>query len=195
MDEWVWSNGGMILTGENCSTERKTLYSVGGRWMNEYGAMVEWYWQGKTEVLGEKHYTVWVVDEWMSMEQWWMIWTGKTKVLGNRDVSRAGISMGRQRQQRGLKGISEITKFVFMRSRNFIVLKKTKGNSINSCNCLKFVKYFRVAIVNARTCRQQTQLRHCCNCYLSCVPLCPITSVLQCQNLFLPSFSPFQYFK
>ena len=54
MDEWVWSNGGMILTGENWSTGRKTLYSVGGRWMNEYGAMVEWYWQGETEVLGEK---------------------------------------------------------------------------------------------------------------------------------------------
>ena len=47
MDEWVWSNGGMILTGENWSTGRKTLYSVGGRWMNEYGATVEWYWQGK----------------------------------------------------------------------------------------------------------------------------------------------------
>ena len=25
--------------------------------MSEYGVMVEWYWQGKTEVLGEKHYT------------------------------------------------------------------------------------------------------------------------------------------
>ena len=48
MNEWVWSNGGMILTGENWSTGRKTLYSVGGRWMNEYGAMVEWYWQGET---------------------------------------------------------------------------------------------------------------------------------------------------
>ena len=47
------------------------LYSVRSRWMNEYGAMVEWYWEGKTEVLGEKHYTAWVVDEWMSMEQWW----------------------------------------------------------------------------------------------------------------------------
>ena len=46
-------------------------HCVGGRWMDEYGAMVEWYWQGKTEVLGEKHYTVWVVDGWMSMEQWW----------------------------------------------------------------------------------------------------------------------------
>ena len=40
MNEWVWSIGGMILTGE-------------------------------TEVLGEKHYTVWVVDEWMSVEHWW----------------------------------------------------------------------------------------------------------------------------
>ena len=71
MDGWVWSNGGMILTGENWSTERKTLYRVGGRWMDEYGAMMEWYWQGKTEVLGEKHYLEWVVDGWMSMEQWW----------------------------------------------------------------------------------------------------------------------------
>jgi len=30
--------------------------------MNEYGAMVERHLQGKTEVLGEKHYTEWVVD-------------------------------------------------------------------------------------------------------------------------------------
>jgi len=34
------------------------------------------YWRkdgdwGKIEVLGEKHYTAWVVDGWMSMEQWW----------------------------------------------------------------------------------------------------------------------------
>ena len=82
MNEWVWSDGGMILTGENWSTGRKTLYSVGGRWMNEYGAMVEWYWQGKTEVLGEKHYTAWVIDEWMSMEQWY--WQGKAEVLGEK---------------------------------------------------------------------------------------------------------------
>ena len=25
---------------------------------------------GETEVLGEKHYTVWVVEGWMGMEQW-----------------------------------------------------------------------------------------------------------------------------
>ena len=31
----------MILRGENRSTGRKTVYSVGGRWMDEYGAMVE----------------------------------------------------------------------------------------------------------------------------------------------------------
>jgi hypothetical protein len=36
----VWSNGGMVLTGE-------------------------------TEVLGEKHYTAWVVGGWLGMEQWW----------------------------------------------------------------------------------------------------------------------------
>ena len=55
---------------------------MGGRRVTEYGAMVEWYWQGKTEVLGEKHDTVWVVDEWMSMEQWWnVIRQSKTEVL------------------------------------------------------------------------------------------------------------------
>jgi len=27
--------------------------------------------KGETEVLGEKHYTAWVVDGWMSMEHWW----------------------------------------------------------------------------------------------------------------------------
>ena len=31
----------MILTGENCSVGRETLYIVGGRWMDEYGSMVE----------------------------------------------------------------------------------------------------------------------------------------------------------
>jgi hypothetical protein len=31
----------------NWSTGRETLYSVGGRCMNKYGALVEWYWQGK----------------------------------------------------------------------------------------------------------------------------------------------------
>ena len=100
MDEWVWSNGGMILTGENWSTGekhytawvvdewlsmeqwwndtgenwstgRKTLYSVGGRWMNEYGAMVDDTDRENWTVLGEKLYTASVVDGWMSMEQWW----------------------------------------------------------------------------------------------------------------------------
>jgi hypothetical protein len=39
-------------------------------WM-KYVSLVAWYWKGKTELLGEKHYRAWVVDEWMSMEQWW----------------------------------------------------------------------------------------------------------------------------
>ena len=71
MDEWLWSNGEMIMTGEIWSTGREILYSVGRRWMDDYGAMVEWYWQGKPEVLGDKHYRIWVVDGWMGMEQWW----------------------------------------------------------------------------------------------------------------------------
>jgi len=38
---------------------------------------------GETEVLGEKHYIVWVVDGWMSMEQWWNDTDrGRHKVLG-----------------------------------------------------------------------------------------------------------------
>ena len=65
------SIGGMIVTGENWSTGKETLYSVGGRWINGYGTLVEWYWQGKSEVLGEKHYIVWVVGEWMGKERWW----------------------------------------------------------------------------------------------------------------------------
>jgi hypothetical protein len=80
MIEWVWSIGGMILTGEteilrekyytmvvvvvvdewmnmeqwwndndrgNWSTGWKALYIVGGRWLNEYGVLGAWYWQGK----------------------------------------------------------------------------------------------------------------------------------------------------
>ena len=86
-----WSNGGMILTGENSSTGGKTLYSVGGRWMNEYGAMVEWYWQGKTEVLGEKTlYSVggrWI-NEYGAMVEWY--WQGKTEVLGEKTLYSVG---------------------------------------------------------------------------------------------------------
>jgi len=65
------NGNGMIQREENWSTGRKTVLSVVGRWMVEYGAMVERYWQGETEVLGEKYYTAWVVDGWMSVEQWW----------------------------------------------------------------------------------------------------------------------------
>ena len=53
MDGWVWSNGGMILTGETEVLGEKTVYSVAGRWMNEYGAIVEWYWQAKLKYWEE----------------------------------------------------------------------------------------------------------------------------------------------
>jgi hypothetical protein len=46
---WVGMGVGQWWNGTdrgNWSTGRKTLHSVGGRWMNEYGALVEWYWQG-----------------------------------------------------------------------------------------------------------------------------------------------------
>ena len=55
----------------NWSTGRKILHSVGGRWMNEYGALVEWYWQAKLKYWEKKHYTASVVDEWMGMDHWW----------------------------------------------------------------------------------------------------------------------------
>ena len=89
MDGWVWSSGGMALTGENWSAGRKTLYSVGGGWMDEYGAVVEWYWQENTELLGEKHYTVWVVDGWM--DEYGAVvkcyWQEKTEVLGEKNYT------------------------------------------------------------------------------------------------------------
>jgi len=82
MDEGLLSNVGMIQSGENWSAGRKIWYSVGGRLMNEYGAMVERYWEGENEVLGEKYDTLWVVVEWKCMEKWvvWY-WEGKTEVL------------------------------------------------------------------------------------------------------------------
>jgi len=69
----------------NWSARRKTLFSLGGRGMNKYGTIVDWYWQGK-QVLGEKRYSALVVDEWMSMEQWWNAtdkgkWNARRKTL------------------------------------------------------------------------------------------------------------------
>jgi len=62
--EWMgmeqWWNG---TDRGNRSTGREILYSVCGRWMNVCAAMVEWFWQGEPEVVGEKHYIVCVVGE------------------------------------------------------------------------------------------------------------------------------------
>ena len=35
MDEWVGSIDGTLLTGETEVLGEKTLYSVGGRWLND----------------------------------------------------------------------------------------------------------------------------------------------------------------
>ena len=48
----------------------KNIYSIGGGILNECGAIVEWFWQRKTEELGENNFWVWVVVGWMSREQW-----------------------------------------------------------------------------------------------------------------------------
>jgi hypothetical protein len=101
MYEWVWSIGGMILTGETEVLGEKhcTALVVDG-WMS-----MEHWWNDTDRrseehtseiqspyrisfydlvcclgcyvvwwysvVLGEKHYTALVVDVWMSMEHWW----------------------------------------------------------------------------------------------------------------------------
>jgi hypothetical protein len=47
---------------------------------DEYGAMTEWYLQGKTEVVGEKHYTAHG-----AMVEWY--WHGKTEVLREKHLT------------------------------------------------------------------------------------------------------------
>ena len=90
VDEWMsieqWWNDS---DRGNWSTGRQKLYSVGGRWMNEYGAMVEWYWMVETELLGQKHYIVWVEDEWFIMEKWRIDTVyGKLKYWQNKIIQR-----------------------------------------------------------------------------------------------------------
>jgi hypothetical protein len=124
MNEWVWSYGGMILTGENWSTVRGTLYSVCGRWMNEYGAMVEWYWQGKTEVLLEKHYTVCVVDEWMSVEQWW------------NDTDRGNWSTGRKTCHNATFSTTNLTR-TGLGSNTGLIGDRLATKRLNQCTVYK----------------------------------------------------------
>jgi hypothetical protein len=42
MDGLVWSNCGIVLTGET-EVQGKKYFRWGVRWMNDYGAIVEWY--------------------------------------------------------------------------------------------------------------------------------------------------------
>jgi hypothetical protein len=43
-----------VVFNENIHYPLLSLHSVDGRWLNGYGAL-EWYWQEKSEDLGEKH--------------------------------------------------------------------------------------------------------------------------------------------
>ena len=68
MNEWEWSIGGMILTGET-EVLREKHYTA---WVVDelvwrFGWMIL---TGETEMLWEKLYAAWVVNEWISMEHW-----------------------------------------------------------------------------------------------------------------------------
>ena len=54
VDEWMsmehwWNDSDRA----NWNTGRRTLYSLGGSWINDYGALVGWYWQGETGLFGK----------------------------------------------------------------------------------------------------------------------------------------------
>jgi len=50
---------------------------------------------GETEVLREKYYTEWVVDGWMSMEQWWNDTDRGKPCPRGKNVSSATLSLAR----------------------------------------------------------------------------------------------------
>ena len=115
---WAWSIRGMTLTGEtevrgekpytasvvdewmgmehwwndtnrgNWSTGRKTLYSVGGRWMKGYGALVECYWHGKLKYWEKTLYSV--GGRWMNgygaLGEWY--WQEKLKYWEKNIIQR-----------------------------------------------------------------------------------------------------------
>jgi len=67
MNEWIWSIGGMILTGETEVLGDKHFAAwVVGEWMS-----MEHWWNDTDSgnwSAGRKHYTALMVDGWMSME-------------------------------------------------------------------------------------------------------------------------------
>jgi len=54
---------------------------------------------GETEVLGEKHYKVWVVDGWMIMEQWWNDTDRETEVLVERHYTALVVDVRMSMEQ------------------------------------------------------------------------------------------------
>ena len=71
---WNYNDRGNWIT-------KKKLYSLWGKCLNECGAKVEWYWQRKSEVLGEKRYRMWLVSGWKCMQEWWYVTDTKTEAL------------------------------------------------------------------------------------------------------------------
>ena len=93
MVEWYWQgkmyyfekNLNRVWVVDECKCmEEFSNYSERGNWRFERKVlycglyMNEWVWSnvvviltGLTELMGEKYFTVWVVDEWMNMERWW----------------------------------------------------------------------------------------------------------------------------
>jgi hypothetical protein len=80
---WIQSIGWMIQTEKTEVPVEKTLYNVGGRWMEEYGTLVEWCWHGKLKYW-EKKYSVggrWM-NEYGALVEWY--WQWKPEVLGDK---------------------------------------------------------------------------------------------------------------
>ena len=70
---WFWRIVEMIWTRKNRSTG-KILYNVSSRWMNDYGELVEWYWQGKLKYW-EKN----IIQRGCKMNEW--VWSIGGKLL------------------------------------------------------------------------------------------------------------------
>jgi hypothetical protein len=75
MEHW-WND----TDSRNWSIGRKTLYSVGGRWMNECGALVEWYWQRKLKYYGK------------NLFRWHSVYHKSRSTVPQRTLSSAAIS-------------------------------------------------------------------------------------------------------
>jgi hypothetical protein len=98
--------------------------------MNEYGALVEWYWQGKTEVLGDKHYTASVVGEWTAA---WLS-SDKPRHLQQRHTQNCRLTVARQATTPAAATHTELPHTTSIRNAafvkiNFVLYGKDPGGS------------------------------------------------------------------